>query len=74
MVVSVIASIFVERIGRRPLWLASTGGMLIFFSAIMGLSAGYAQNGDLSLGTAAIPFLFLFYGAYDLAWTPLAYS
>lgn len=74
MVISVLASVYVDQIGRRPLWLFSTGGMLIFFSCVMAMSAKYADTGKLAFGTAAIPFLFLFYGAYDLAWTPLAYS
>ena len=64
----------VDTVGRRPLWIISTSGMLVFFSILMGLSAGFAQRQESALGKANIPFLFLFYGAYDLAWTPLSYS
>ncbi|KAH7127611.1 general substrate transporter [Dactylonectria macrodidyma] len=74
LIISTLAAIYVDRVGRRPLWLASTGGMLITFSVVMGLSAEYAKSSRKSVGAAAIPFLFLFYGSYDLAWTPLAYS
>lgn len=69
-----MAAVFVDYIGRRPLWLASTGGMLINLCVVMGLSASYAKHQNKAVGTAVIPFLFLFFGSYDLAWTPLAYS
>ena len=74
MIISTLAALYVDHIGRRPLWLASTGGMLITFAVTMGLSGEYAKNSHKAVGAAAIPFLFLFYGSYDLAWTPLAYS
>ena len=64
----------VERIGRRPLWLASTVGMLVTMVVIMALSAKYAETGYRAFGVAVIPFFFLFFGAYDIAWTPLTYS
>jgi hypothetical protein len=48
--------------------------MFITFAIIMGLSAGYSETGTVTMGVAAIPFLFLFYGSYSIAWTPLAYS
>lgn len=64
----------VERVGRRPLWLLSTAGMLCTMIVIMGLSSAYANTGAKAAGTAVIPFLFLFYASYDMAWTPLAYS
>ncbi|KAL3461875.1 hexose transporter protein [Aspergillus heterothallicus] len=74
LIIASTAAFLVERAGRRPLWLSSTGGMLITFAVIMGLSAGYSQTETLAMGIAAIPFLFLFYGSYSIAWTPLAYS
>ncbi|VUC29172.1 unnamed protein product [Clonostachys rosea] len=69
-VISVLASMAVDRVGRRPLWIGSTAGMLVLFSILMGLSAAFAQNQVPALGKANIPFLFLFLGAYD----PLALS
>ncbi|ETS78610.1 hypothetical protein PFICI_10672 [Pestalotiopsis fici W106-1] len=74
LIVSTLAAFYADHVGRRPLWLSSTGGMLVMFCIVMGLSAGYDKTQNTAIGAAAIPFLFLFYGAYDLAWTPLAYS
>ncbi|TKA53211.1 hypothetical protein B0A53_04067 [Rhodotorula sp. CCFEE 5036] len=64
----------VERVGRRPLWMFSTGAMLVCFAGLLGTSAGFAQTGKTSIGFASVAFIFLSYGAYDIAWTPLAYS
>ncbi|KAL3446320.1 hexose transporter protein [Aspergillus insuetus] len=74
LIIASTAAFLVERAGRRPLWLSSTGGMFITFAIIMGLSAGYSETGTIAMGVAAIPFLFLFYGSYSIAWTPLAYA
>lgn len=39
----------------------------------MGLSGAYATQGEKpSVGLAVVPFLFVFFGFYDLSWTPLA--
>ncbi|GAA5954603.1 hypothetical protein JCM8115_004639 [Rhodotorula mucilaginosa] len=64
----------VERVGRRPLWMFSTGAMLVCFAGLLGTSAGFAQTGKTSIGFASVAFIFLSYGAYDISWTPLAYS
>jgi hypothetical protein len=48
--------------------------MIISYTFVMGFSAGFAQTGNAKLGIAAIPFLFFFFGSYDIAWTPLNYS
>ncbi|EIW72502.1 hypothetical protein TREMEDRAFT_24787, partial [Tremella mesenterica DSM 1558] len=63
----------VERFGRRPLFFISTWGMFFSYAVVMGLSAGFAQTASSRMGTAVIPFLFFFYGFYDIAWTPLPY-
>lgn len=62
-----------DRVGRRPLWLTATLGMLFAFVIVMGLSGAYAEDGNnRAVGLAVIPFLFIFYGFYDMAWTPLS--
>lgn len=71
--VSVGASQLVDIVGRRFLFLTSTAGMLASMIIVTGLSAGYAEHLKNAIGTAVIPFLFIFYGFYDIAWTPLGF-
>ncbi|PYH92063.1 hexose transporter protein [Aspergillus ellipticus CBS 707.79] len=59
LVVSEIAGLYVDDLGRRPIFLTSTVGMIFSYAF---------------LGIAVVPFLFLFYGFYDLARTTLNYS
>ncbi|KAH6989941.1 general substrate transporter [Ilyonectria destructans] len=61
----------VDRVGRRFLFLAATTGMLISYTLITALSATFAKGGSATVGTAVVPFLFLMYGCYSLAFTPL---
>ncbi|KAJ4176364.1 hypothetical protein NW755_014453 [Fusarium falciforme] len=65
------AALNVESFGRRPLFLVSIVGMLVCYSMVMGFSAGFASTKKAGLGIAVIPVLFLYYGFYDIAWTPL---
>ena len=63
-----------ERFGRRPLWLISASGMLVSFSIITALSAIYTEKGDKGAGKAVIGMLFVFFGFYDVAFTPLSFA
>ncbi|ADV25061.1 hexose transporter [Cryptococcus gattii Ru294] len=65
------AAVFCDKFGRRPLFLTSTAGMLCSYVVVMGLSAGFAKTKQQSIGTAVIPFLFIYFGFYDIAFTPL---
>ncbi|KAI3181571.1 hypothetical protein DTO046C5_992 [Penicillium roqueforti] len=63
-----------ERYGRRILWLISTGAMIVFLS-MSTLAAGlFAEKHLPAAGIAAVPLLFLFFGAYDIAYAPLFIS
>ncbi|KAF2717454.1 general substrate transporter [Polychaeton citri CBS 116435] len=61
-----------ERYGRRPLWLLSASGMLVSFIIVTALSATFAEYGIKAAGAATVAFLFLFFGFYDIAFTPLS--
>jgi len=65
------ASSMVERFGRRVLFLTSVVGMTLFFTLQTICTARYRINGDQSAAHAVIAFIFLYYAAYDLAFTPL---
>ncbi|KKY28048.1 putative sugar transporter [Diplodia seriata] len=75
------ACVLVDRAGRRPLFLWSCAGMLACYVAIAALTGAYDASGggggggggggSRAVGTAVIPMLFLYYAAYDAAWTPL---
>ncbi|GAB5590713.1 hypothetical protein Unana1_05613 [Umbelopsis nana] len=71
---AVTAAICVDKVGRRPLWLWSTCGMLLFFCLQTICTAVYSELGTASAGTASIAMIFLFYASYDAAWTPLCVS
>ncbi|KAI9167959.1 sugar transporter [Paramyrothecium foliicola] len=68
---AVLAAAMVDRLGRRPLFLISSAGMLVSYITISGLSGSFANTGKGSVGLAVVPFLFIYYGFYDIAYTPL---
>jgi MFS family permease len=74
VIIATVVAQFVDKIGRRPLWLTSTAGMLCSYVVITALSATFANTGKAAAGTAVIPFLFIFFGFYDIAWTIQCYS
>jgi MFS family permease len=71
LVMAVVGSMLVDFAGRRTLFLLSICIMLVSYIIITGLSGSFANNHVGSVGTAVIPFLFLYYGGYDIAFTPL---
>lgn len=74
MIASLAAGANSEKIGRRPMWIISNAGMGFGFCFIMGFAAGFANTGNQALGLAVIPFIFIVYGFYDLAWIALNYT
>ncbi|KAK5116572.1 hypothetical protein LTR85_009197 [Meristemomyces frigidus] len=64
------AAFSVDRLGRRPLFMASAATMLVGFITVTGLSGSFANSGNAATGTAVIPFLFIFFAGYDIALTP----
>ncbi|KAL0578960.1 hypothetical protein V5O48_003052 [Marasmius crinis-equi] len=69
----IAGSLFVDKLGRRPLWLLSTGSMLVAYVIITALAAAFTHTPDKAIGEAFIAVLFLYYGSYSIAWTPLPY-
>lgn len=71
---AVFASFMVNRLGRRFLFLLSAALMTLFYMAQAICFAEYAEHGRPAAGHAVIAFIFLFYAAYDVAFTPLIVS
>jgi sugar porter (SP) family MFS transporter len=74
LLVAVIASFLCEHYGRRKLFLTSAAGMFVMFLLQTVCSAQYALHQNKSAGNAVIAFIFLYYGFYDIAFTPLIVS
>ncbi|PCH35297.1 hexose transporter [Wolfiporia cocos MD-104 SS10] len=71
---AVLSSFMVDRVGRRVIFLVSASGSLLFFILQTICSAQFALHGNPAAAHAVIAFIFLFYAAYDLAFTPLIVS
>ncbi|KAH0835891.1 hexose transporter [Lanmaoa asiatica] len=71
---AMFASFMVNRLGRRFLFLLSAALMTLFYMAQAICFSEYAQHGTTAAGHAVIAFIFLFYAAYDIAFTPLIVS
>jgi hypothetical protein len=66
-----VGSLNAENVGRRKLWLISTAGMLASYIVMTGLSGSFASTHTHSVGIAIVPMLFIYYGFYDVGWTPV---
>ncbi|KAL0573631.1 hypothetical protein V5O48_008327 [Marasmius crinis-equi] len=73
-VVAIAGALSVDTLGRRPLWLISTGSMFVTFAAMTGVAAGFAKTANPSYGVAFVVLIFLSQGCYMFAWNPLSYS
>jgi MFS family permease len=71
---AIFASTLVDKLGRRFLFLTSAAGMLVFFTLQTVCSAQFALHQTQAAAHAVIAFIFLFYAAYDIAFTPLIVS
>lgn len=67
LIFAVAAALSVDRLGRRPLFLASASVMLLGYVMVTGLSGSFAQTAEPQTGIAVIPFLFIFFAGYDIA-------
>jgi len=70
-IVAVGFCFFVDSIGRRKLFLFSTGGMLVAFIVSTICFARAADFQDHAAGFGLIVFIFIYYIAYNTAWSGL---
>lgn len=71
LIATFLGAMMVDRLGRRPLFLISTAGMLASYIAWTGLTSYFVTSRDELAGRAVVVFIFIFYFFYDIAWTPL---
>ena len=71
LIMSIVGACLVDRAGRRKLFLTSTLIMLTSYIFITALSGSFSTTGTAAIGTAVIPFLFIYFAGYDIAFTPL---
>ena len=64
----------VEKVGRRPLFIISTAGMLVSYAIITAMSGTYEKTHNAGAGRALLAFVFIFNGFYAIAYTPLLVS
>ncbi|KAG6820918.1 hypothetical protein H0H93_009692 [Arthromyces matolae] len=68
---ALMASFLVDRIGRRVLFITSGIGMTVMYTLQTALAGHFQKTGNPASAHGVIAFIFLYYAAYDLAFTPL---
>lgn len=71
LITSVVCAMLCDRVGRRPLFLAATLGMLLCFIAWTICTAYYQKDNNVGAGKAVIGFIWIFSFSYALAWSGL---
>ncbi|KAH8688809.1 general substrate transporter [Talaromyces proteolyticus] len=70
-VISTVASLYVEKAGRRPLFIISTAGMLFSFIIWTILQELYSKHAEPGYARGVLAAIFLVNGFYCIGWTPL---
>lgn len=71
LIVSISCAMLCDRVGRRPLFLAATGGMLLCFMAATIAGSQYSKTANQGTGIAVIVFFWLHGVCYAFAWSGL---
>jgi len=72
LIVSLVCAMLVDRVGRRPLFLTSTAGMCLMFTAWTITSAMFEKNQNVKTsGYPQVAWIWLFGVCYSLAWSGL---
>ncbi|KAL6414263.1 hexose transporter protein [Ilyonectria robusta] len=73
LICAVVGALLADKVGRRPLWLASFIGMICANVPLTISSAMYANRGSQAAAYTTVVFLFLYNAAFNLACNPLLY-
>ncbi|KAF2646349.1 general substrate transporter [Massarina eburnea CBS 473.64] len=71
LIVSVSCAMLVDRVGRRPLFIAATASMCVCFILWTYASSQQQENQSMIAGRAVIALIWIFSFSYALAWTGL---
>jgi MFS family permease len=71
LVAAVIGALLIRKLGRRTLFIISNAGMLTSFSVWVLTTSLFHTNSMTIAANVTIPFIFIFYLFYDLAYTPM---
>jgi len=71
LITAVTMAFFVDRFGRRKLFLISTAGMLVAFVVWTICSARYSITKSHSAAQAVVGMIYIYYFFYNLAWSGL---
>lgn len=73
LAISVYSATLIDKVGRRPLFLTATAGMVISFICWTITCAVYENSGETntSAGYAQIPFVWIYGICYAIAWSGL---
>ncbi|KAF9062723.1 major facilitator superfamily domain-containing protein [Rhodocollybia butyracea] len=71
---AIAGALCVNSIGRRPLWIISTAGLLVGFAAMAGLSAVFSHNSSLAAAYAFVVVLFILRVFNGIGWSPLTHN
>ncbi|KZP23824.1 general substrate transporter [Athelia psychrophila] len=67
-------ALLVDKVGRRPLFLISTIGMLATFSMWTLTTALFSARNNDAAAKATVPIMFIYFAFYDICYTPLLIS
>ncbi|KAK4936141.1 hypothetical protein LTR10_022937 [Elasticomyces elasticus] len=67
-------SLNAERVGRRPLWIIGTAGMLATYIVMTGLSGSFAAHKSHGVGLAVVPMMYIYKTFYCMSWSPLPFA
>jgi sugar porter (SP) family MFS transporter len=70
-IVAVTMCFFVDKLGRRPLFLFATSGMLFSFIIWTICSARYAIAGSKAAANGVVGMIYVYYTFYNMAWSGL---